>query len=198
MPKSLHFPLVVKPLYEDGSEGISNASLVKDIVELEERARMVFERWNQPVIAEEYIEGRELYVGVIGNRRLAVLPPRELYFGSSDEGGPVLATYRVKWNQEYQKKWNITFGFAKLDDSARDIIARACKKAYHILQVQDYGRIDVRLTPDNKVYILEVNPNPDIAYGEEVAEAAEKIGICYNDLIDRIVRFALRRYKLPV
>ncbi|MBD3320547.1 MAG: ATP-grasp domain-containing protein [Chitinivibrionales bacterium] len=197
VPGTLHFPLVVKPLYEDGSEGISNASLVKDCDELRERATLVFERWNQPVIAEEYINGRELYVGVLGNRRQKVLPPRELFFGNAETGGPVLATYRVKWNEDYQKKWNIKFGNAALGDPAKELIARSCKKAYHILQVLDYGRIDIRLTPDNKVYILEVNPNPDIAYGEEVAEAAEKAGICYNNLIDGIIRSAMKRYDLP-
>ncbi|MHC4706929.1 MAG: D-alanine--D-alanine ligase family protein [Planctomycetota bacterium] len=195
VPKNLRYPLVVKPAFEDSSEGISNASVVANEAALRERAQFVHERWEQPVIAEEYIEGRELYVTILGNKRLTVLPIRECSFDSDGSEGPILATYRVKWNEQYQKKWNIKFGFAELDPSVLRNIHRICKRVYRILQIRDYGRIDLRLTPDNKLVILEANPNPDIAYGEEVAEAAEKADIHYEDLIDHIIRFALRRYK---
>ena len=192
--KALKFPLVVKPLYEDGSEGISNASLVRDEPELGERASLIHERWKQPAIAEEYIAGRELYMGVLGNQRLTVLPPRELFFGNGDPGGPVLATYKVKWDKEYQERWKISFGFGELDADTFKKVARTCKRVYRLLQLQDFGRMDLRLTPEGQIAILEANPNPDIAYGEEVAEAAEKVGISYGELLDRIVRLALRRY----
>jgi len=195
VPKSLRYPLVVKPAFEDSSEGISNASLVANESALKERAQFVHERWNQAAIAEEYIEGRELYVSILGNKRLTVFPIRECLFNSSAGDGPHLATYRVKWNEQFRKKWNIKFGFAKLDPSAVKRITRVCKRVYRVLQIRDYGRIDLRLTPDNKLVILEANPNPDIAYGEEFAEAAEKGGISYEDLTDRILHLALRRYK---
>jgi D-alanine-D-alanine ligase len=193
--KTVRYPLVVKPALEDSSEGISNASLVNTSSELQERARFMHERWQQPAIAEEYIEGRELYVGILGNKRLTVLPPREFFFDSNGGAGPQLATYRVKWNEQYRKKWNIRFGFAELDQTTLRNVGHVCKKVFRVLQLRDYGRIDLRLTHDNKVIILEANPNPDLAYGEEVAEAAEHSGLSYEELIDCILHIALRRYK---
>jgi D-alanine-D-alanine ligase len=195
VPKHLRYPVVVKPVFEDGSEGIANASLVSDAAALRERAAFVRERWHQPVIAEEYIEGRELYVGVLGNKRLTVLPPRECFFNAEAGEGPVMLTYRCKWNNEYREKWKITFGGAEVDPLVLRNIERVCRRTYRVLQLQDYGRIDLRLAPDGRIVVLEANPNPDIAYGEEVAEAAEKIGMNYESLIDRIVRSALARYS---
>ncbi len=194
VPRAVRFPLVVKPALEDGSEGISNASLVWDEDALAERARFVHERWRQDAIAEEYIDGRELYVSIIGNKRLTVLPVRECYLQKHPEGGPYMATYRVKWDEAYRNKWHIEFGFADLDQKLHDHIARVCKKVYRLLHLQDYGRIDVRLTADEKIVVLEANPNPGLAYGEEVAESAEKAGLEYEQFIDRIIKTALRRF----
>ena len=194
IPKTLNFPLVVKPVLEDSSEGIANASIVENVEALKDRVQFVHERWEQGVIAEEYIEGRECYVGVLGNKQLRVLPIRECHFNFEGSDGPRLATYRVKWNAEYRKKWNITFGFADLEAPMVKKIERVCKKIFRILELRDYGRIDLRLTWDNKIYILEANANPDLAYGEEVAEAAEKAGITYQNLIKLIISYALRRY----
>jgi D-alanine-D-alanine ligase len=193
--KTIHYPLVVKPALEDSSEGISNASLVSNVAELQERTRYMHERWEQPAIAEEYIEGRELYVSVLGNKKLTVLPPRECFFDSDGGTGPQLATYRVKWNEQYRKKWNIRFDFAELDRTTMKNIGHVCKKVFRVLELRDYGRIDLRLTCNNKVVILEANPNPDLAYGEEVAEAAEYSGLSYEEFIDRIIHIALLRYK---
>jgi len=193
--KTVHYPLVVKPALEDGSEGISNASLVSDDTELQERVRFMHDRWEQPAIAEEYIKGRELYVGILGNKKLVVLPIRECHFDSSGKEGPQLATYRVKWDEEYRKKWNIKYDFAELDPVVEKNIGHVCKKVYRVLHLRDYGRIDLRLTHDNKVVILEANANPDLAYGEEVAEAAEKCGYSYEEFIDRVLNYALHRYK---
>jgi len=194
IPKTAPYPLVVKPALEDGSEGISNASLVGNETELKERSRYMHERWEQAAIAEEYIEGRELYVSILGNKKLTVLPIRECSFDYEGNEGPQLATYRVKWNEEYRKKWNITFGFAELDEGVVENIGHVCKKVYRILHLKDYGRIDLRLTPENKVVILEANPNPDLAYGEDVAEAADRYGLIYERLIGRIVSLARSRY----
>jgi D-alanine-D-alanine ligase len=195
IPKTLRYPLVVKPAFEDSSEGISNVSLVYNETSLQERAQFIHERWKQPAIAEEYIEGRELYASILGNKRLMVFPIRECFFEHNGDNSPVLLTYRVKWNEQYRRKWNINFGFAELEPSVLNNINRVCKKVYRILQIRDYGRIDLRLTADNKIVILEANPNPDLAYGEEVADAAEKAGISYDQLIDRILHLALRRYE---
>ena len=193
-PKNINFPLVVKPVLEDSSEGIANASIVENAEALIERVQFVHDRWEQGVIAEEYIEGRECYVGVLGNKQLRVLPIRECFFDFEGNDGPRLATYRVKWNAEYRKKWNISFGFADIEAPIVKKIERACKKIFKILQLRDYGRIDLGLTPENEIYILEANANPDLAYGEEVAEAADKAGISYQNLIKQIINYALRRY----
>jgi len=195
VPKSFRFPLVVKPTFEDSSEGISNASLVANESALKERAKFVHEHWQQAAIAEEYIPGRELYVSIIGNKKLVTLPIRECLFDSTLPEAPHLATYRVKWNEKFRKKWNIEFGFASLDPSIVKNIERTCRRIYRLLQIRDYGRIDLRLTPENKLVILEANPNPDIASGEDVAEAAKKTGISYEKLIERILHIALRRYE---
>lgn len=191
--KKLHFPLVVKPALEDSSEGISNASIVWKEDALRERVRFVHERWKQAAIAEEYIEGQELYVSILGNKRLRVLPIRECFFSPEDNKGPCLATYRVKWNAKYREKWDIKFGFAELETQLTKKIERICKKVYRVLQLRDYGRIDIRLTSDKKIFILEANSNPDLAYGEDVADSAEKCGISYENLIKRIVNIATRR-----
>ncbi len=193
IPADLRFPLVVKPVYEDGSVGISNASLVRTPEALRERAKMVHERWRQPAIAEEYIEGRELYVTVLGNERRHVLPPREIFLGTDNGDGPLMATYRVKWDPVYQDKWNIRFGFAEIDELLMTRLERLCKRTCRHLHLRDYARIDLRITPDGRIYILEVNPNPDIAYGEEVAESAERAGITYARLLQKIVHMTMQR-----
>jgi len=194
VPKFFHFPLVVKPAFEDSSEGISNASKVDNEEALRERVQFIHQRWEQDAIAEEYVEGRELYVSILGNSKLLVLPIRQCHFNFNASEGPCLATYRVKWNEEYRKKWNIEYGFAELDSQTVKNIERTCKKVYRVLQLKDYARVDLRLTPDNKIVILEANSNPGLAYGEDVAEAAKKYGICYEDLIKRIISISLQRY----
>jgi D-alanine-D-alanine ligase len=191
--KSIRFPLVVKPALADGSEGISNASLVNTPDALTDRAIFIHDGWQQDAIAEEYIEGRELYVTVLGNKRLKVCPPRECLFDFDQEQGPSLATYRVKWNDEYREKWGIHFGYAEMDPEVMKHIEKVCKRAFRVLHLRDYARIDLRLTPAGKIVILEANPNPDLAWGEEVAEAAQYAGMDYNQLIDFILRQTLKR-----
>ena len=195
VPKAIRYPLVVKPAFEDSSEGISNASVVADESALAERAEFVHGHWQQDAIAEEYIEGRELYVTLLGNKKLTVFPIRECCFESDTDSGPHLATYRVKWNQQYREKHNIRFDFAKLEPDVAETVGRACKRVFNVLQIHDYGRIDLRLAPDNRLVILEANPNPDLAREEDVAEAAKKGGVGYEDLIARILSLALLRYS---
>ena len=194
-PRRIQYPLIVKPVYEDASDGISMASIVRNDDELAQRARMVHERFQQVAIAEEYVAGRELYISILGNRRLSALPAREIRFGANGQGGPEIATSRVKWDNDYRDKWKIEYCLAELPQPLAARVGRICKKVYRLLQLRDFGRIDLRLTDDGKIVILEVNHNPDIAYGEEVAEAAAKVGISYDRLIDRIVWLAMRRYE---
>jgi len=193
--KRMPFPLMVKPAMEDGSDGISLASIVKDEEELQTRIKMIHERMNQPALCEEYIEGRELYVGITGNERLTAYPAREIRFGKTEEGGPQIATARVKWDEAYRKKWAIEYVHADLPPQQEQLVARVSKRIYRALQIRDYGRIDLRLTANGEVVFIEANPNPNLAEGEDLAEAAEKSGLGHNALIDRIIKLALQRYR---
>ena len=192
-PSELRFPLIVKPLLEDASVGISQASVVEDDEGRGARVKFIHEKFRQAAIVEELIEGRELYVGLIGNSTLQVLPIVELTFGESD-GEHRIATYKAKWDEEYRKRKKIKNIFAKgLSDDVAAKIADICTTAFHALWLQDYGRGDLRLTHDDEVYVLEVNPNPFLAYENEMADAAEKAGLGYNDFIQRIVDEAMAR-----
>lgn len=190
---TVRFPLIVKPAWEDGSDGISLSSVVDNSADLEARIRMIHDRMKQPAICEQFIEGRELYVGVIGNERRTAFPAREIRFGQDGSGGPTIATSKVKWDDAYRDKWGITYAHADLPEAVERKVAATSKKIMQVLQMRDYGRVDLRLTPEGRVVFLEANANPNIAAGEDVAEAAEHAGIGHTDLIDRIVQVALRR-----
>lgn len=192
-PSTLRFPLIVKPLLEDASVGIAQASVVGDDASLEERVGFIHEKYQQAAIAEELIPGRELYVGLMGNDKLEVLPIVELHFGKLSKAERRIATYKAKWDEEYRERHHIRSGFARLNEGIRAKIRSVCETAFHALWLQDYGRLDVRLTHDQEVYVLEVNPNPFIAYGHEFANAAEKAGMNYRVFIQRIVDEAMRR-----
>ena len=193
-PSELRFPLIVKPLLEDASVGIAQASVVENDDTLVQRVEFIHEKYRQAAIVEELVEGRELYVGLIGNDKLEVLPLTEMTFGEPDDGEHRIATYKAKWDEEYRKRKKIKNVFAKgLSDELTAKIAEICTTAFHALWLQDYGRVDVRLAHDDEVYVLEVNPNPFIAYEHEMANAAEKAGLKYNDFIQRIVDEAVAR-----
>ncbi len=197
-PSELRFPLIVKPLLEDASVGIAQASVVEDDEELAERVRFIHEKFRQAAIVEELIEGRELYVGLIGNDQVEVLPIVEMTFGEPETGEHRIATYKAKWDEDYRKRKRIRNVFARgLSEAVTAKIGDICTTAFHALWLQDYGRIDLRLTHDDEVYVLEVNPNPFLAYEHELANAAEKAGMDYNDFIQRIVDEAMTRDHLP-
>lgn len=194
LPKTIKLPCVVKPLAEEASRGISNASIVDDEKSFIERVKMIHDSMKMDAIAEEYVEGRELYVGIIGDQRLRVLPPREMTFGQRAEDEPRIATYKAKWDDAYRKRWGIKNDFAdKLDDKLQERIDDVCKRAYRALNIRSYARFDLRVTPAGQVYVIEPNVNPCIARDDEIAQAAEKVGIRYPALIRMIVRQALRR-----
>jgi D-alanine-D-alanine ligase len=191
-PKRLEFPLFVKSLTEEGSVGIAQASLVQDDAQLAERVRFIHESLATDAIAEHFIDGRELYVGVIGNRRLQTLPVWELTSTRSAEGAPLIATAKTKWDVEYQKKAGIKYARAdELPDGVQAKIDRLCKRAYRNLNLTGYARMDLRLTPEGKLYLLEANPNPNLSHGDEFAESAEMVGIGYPALLERIVNLGL-------
>ncbi|HEX7045503.1 MAG TPA: ATP-grasp domain-containing protein [Burkholderiales bacterium] len=192
--RRLRFPVIVKSLMEEGSVGIARASVVENESELLERVALIHARFQGDAIAEEYIDGRELYVTVLGNQRLEILPIRELVFGEVPDGEPKVATYRVKWNEDYRKRWGISYQFARsLPEGMEDRIARLCKRIYRVLDMNGYARIDLRLTPDNELYVLEANPNPGIARDEDATLSAIKAGMSYEEFIHRLLRLGLAR-----
>jgi D-alanine-D-alanine ligase len=183
------YPAFIKPLALEASEGIAQGSLVEDEKRALERIRYINEKLGVDAIIEEYIDGRELYVGILGNERLIAFPPRELFFHQVPEGEPKFATFRAKWDDEYRKKWGIDTGPAKgISPEVERRILELCKKIYRLLQMRGYGRIDLRLTDTGEIVFIEANPNPSIAREDDFAQSAEKAGVDYDELIGRILR----------
>lgn len=190
--RKLPYPMIVKSLIEEGSVGIAQASYVENEQQLRERVAVLHDMTKGDAIAEQYIDGRELYITVLGNSRLEVLPFRELVFDKVDDGLPRIATYKVKWDYKYRDRWGIDYQFARnLPAGIPERLIRVCKRIYRVLDLSGYARIDLRLTSEGKIYILEANPNPAIAGNDESAFAAEKAGISYEQLIQRILNFGL-------
>ncbi len=197
-PRRLRFPLFVKSLVEEASLGISRASLVEDDEKLRERVTFIHQRVGTDAIVEQYIEGRELYTGVVGNLRLQVFPIWELLFTQMPEDAPRIATRKVKWDFAYQKKWGIKSQEAEdLPEGMADKIRHISKRIYRLLGLNGYARMDMRLSNDGELFVLEANPNPQLAYGEDFAESAEKAGIDYPELLQRILNLGLRRGARP-
>jgi D-alanine-D-alanine ligase len=197
-PPPLDFPLIVKPLAADASAGIAQASVVSDLQALAERVAFVHERFRQPAIVEQFISGRELYAGMLGNdERLQVLPLTELVFDKEKtEPEQRIATQAAKWMDDYRKRKGIRTVFARpVSAVARERIETACRTACRAHWLRDYARIDLRLTDDDEVWVLEANANPFISKGHEMADAAAKAGFPYPQFIDRIVSEALARYQ---
>ena len=192
-PPRLRFPILVKPLKEEASIGISQASLVENDDQFKERVQFIHEKYDHDVIAEEYIEGRELYVSTLGNHRLQVFPIRELLFKEVPPDEPKIATYRAKWDEEYRKRWGLQNQFAEgLDPALATDIQERCKRIYHLLTIDGYARLDLRVTANNEVYFIEANPNPILAEDEDFAQSAMKSGLTYPQLIERIIGLGLK------
>jgi D-alanine-D-alanine ligase len=191
--KQLKFPILVKPVKEEASYGISQASFVETDEQFRERVAFIHEKHDSDVIAEEYIEGRELYVSLMGNVRLSVFPIRELVFREVPPNEPKIATYKAKWDEEYRKRWGLQNQFPEdLDPACVTEIEETCKRIYRLLTIDGYARIDLRLTADNKLYFIEANPNPILAEDEDFALSAGKAGLAYPQLIDRIIRQGMK------
>jgi D-alanine-D-alanine ligase len=195
-PKQLKFPILVKPVKEEASYGISQASFVQNEEQFRERVAFIHEKHNSDAIAEEYIEGREFYVSLMGNARLTVFPIRELVFREVPPNEPKIATYSAKWDEEYRKRWGLENKFVEdLDPAVVTDIQQTCKDIYRLLTIDGYARIDLRLTSENKLYFIEANPNPILADDEDFALAGAKAGLPYPDLIERIVRLGIRSIR---
>ena len=192
-PRGLGFPLIVKSLLEQASLGISQASVVDSDDKLQERVAFIHERLQTDAIAESFIEGREIYVGVMGNDKLEVLPPWELLFTKDDSDAPLIATARAKWDLEYQKKKGIVSQQAKnLPAGFHERANTLCKRIYRMLGLSGFARLDFRLDAEGKLYFLEANPNPQIAADEDFALSAQAAGYPYDDLIQKLLLLGLR------
>jgi D-alanine-D-alanine ligase len=192
-PKRLAFPLIVKSLTQEASIGISQASVVETDEKFKERVTFIHESIGTTAIAEQYIEGRELYVGILGNQALQALPVWELFFTNMPEGSKRIATDRVKWSVKYQKKYGVDSGPAKdLPEGVAERIQHVCKRSYRALELSGYARIDLRLDEAGHVWLLEANPNPQIARGEDFAESAAKVGLNYDAVLQRIINLGMR------
>ena len=191
LSKRLHFPLIVKSLFWEASTGISQASVVENSDQLARRVEFIHDSLGTAIV-EQFIDGRELYVAVLGNERLDVFPVWEMSFAQMPDNRWRIATERVKWSTKYQKRHGIVTSAAQLDDLVADHIQRIAKRTCRALDLNGYARIDLRLDAEGRMYVLEANPNPNLAYGEDFAESAEKHGISYERLLERILALGLR------
>jgi D-alanine-D-alanine ligase len=188
LPRKIKYPLFVKSTTEDASLGISQASIVNDKGQLKQRIEFVHDQVQSDALVEEYIEGRELYVGVMGNDRLTRLPIWEMVFGSVSDSGAGIATRRVKWDKKYQKRHGITTNEAK--DLPPAVVARRDKlsrRIYRCLGLSGCARLDYRVTADGQIYVLEANPNPNLAAEEDFAQSALAAGVSYPELLEKLL-----------
>jgi D-alanine-D-alanine ligase len=187
----LTFPLFVKSLTDEGSEGVSQASLVRDQDKLLERIAFIHEKTNSPALVEEFIEGREIYVGVFGNEQLTALPPWELTMKKRRKNTPMIATDKAKWDPAYQRRVGVRSGPAKLDAALAREIEHTSKRIYRLLGLSGYARLDYRLTDQRRLFLLEANPNPQIARKEDFADSAKYAGINYEELLQKLITLGL-------
>jgi D-alanine-D-alanine ligase len=193
-PSDLRYPLIVKPLDEDASVGIAQASVVRDDEALKDRVVFIHDRFKTDAIVEEFIAGRELYIGVMGGDPPVALPPIEMVFGNESTAEARIATFKAKWSVRYRESKGIQNEIAvNLSPDVRQRLADVALRAYHAAGLRDYGRIDVRLAHDDAIYVVEANPNPYLAEGEDLAWAAEEGGHLYPEFIERIAEMAMLR-----
>src|SRR5687768_3766115 len=187
LPKRLQYPLIVKSLTYESSTGISQASVVVNDEQLAKRVQFIHDTIMTPAIIEEFIDGRELYCGVLGNDRLQTFPVWEMSFAKMPDNNWRIATERVKWSVKYQKKHGIDTALAGLPDEQAAKIQHLSKRVYRALDLSGYARIDLRMKENGEVFVIEANPNPQLAQGEDFAESAKRAGVAYAKLIERII-----------
>lgn len=196
-PRSLAYPMFVKSAAEHSSTGIAQASVVHDEASLSERVGFVHEHVGTDAIVEEYVEGRELNVSVLGNLRLRTFPAWELRFTKLPEGSEPIATSKVKWDLKYQERIGIENGPAQdLPDETRERLRKLARRVYRVLGLSGFARVDFRLAPDGRIVVLEANPNPDLCHDEDFADSARADGLEYPELLQRLLGLGLR-YAAP-
>jgi len=192
IPRKIHYPLFVKSLIEESSLGITQDSIVYNDKELTERIEYFAEKVGSDVIAESYVDGREFYVSIMGNHRLEVLPPWELFFNNLPKRAPRIATRKVKWDSRYRKKYGIDSGIAKdLEKNLLDKLQQVAKRTYRALELSGYARIDLRMDKNNFIYVIEANPNPDIGLEDEFSDSAKVVGYSFSAFLNRILSLGL-------
>lgn len=194
----LRYPLIVKPAREDASAGVARESVVHDHASLLERARYVEQEFGPPTLVEEFIEGRELHAAVWGNDPPELLPIIEFDFSDLPPDQPNIISFDAKWNplkEEYHRVFTVCP--ARLSRRAQRRVERAALAAYRVTGCRDYARLDLRLTPDDHPFVLEVNPNPDLTEGVSFMESAEQAGYDFADALRLIVELALARTPIP-
>jgi D-alanine-D-alanine ligase len=193
LPTRMHYPVIVKSLTQEASIGISQASVVDDERRLMERVQFIHDSIGTDAIVEQYIEGRELYCCIVGNERLRVFPIWEMYFEKMTDRHHRIATARVKWSSKYQEKAGIMTGAAEpLPGDVAERLPVICKRVYRSLMLSGYARIDMRLDGAGRVWVIEANPNPQIADGEDFARSADMADVTYPQLMQRILMTGLR------
>ena len=191
-PKKVKLPLIIKPLCEEASRGISQASVVDSDKALKERVEFIHQKMGMDAIGEEYVEGREFYVSLMGHRRIRSFPIREMKFGQVPEDESRIATYKGKWDDNYRKKWGIKNVFAgRLPEGWEGKIIDICKRAHRSLNLKCYTRVDVRVTNEGQIYVIEVNANPNLEREDEFANSADKAGVPFESLVQKIINLAL-------
>ena len=190
----LKFPVIVKPSLEDASVGIDNGSVVDNFAALKKRVRFIFQNFDQPALVDEYIEGRELNVALIGNRRPIILPISEIDFSGLPSDLPRIVTYAAKW-MEGTDEYKGTVGVcpAQLPADVEKQAKEIALLAYRVMGCRDYARVDMRLDKNNNLYVIEVNPNPDISDDAGFARSCRAYGFSFDEIINKIVEYALER-----
>jgi D-alanine-D-alanine ligase len=193
----LHLPVIVKPLERDGSVGIGPEALVHSVTEMMERVLFIYQKVQDSALVEEYIEGREFFVGVLGNRESVAFPPVEMDFSGLPEGAPRVLDYKAKWDQGSAEFKGTRAVVPKLAEDLQARLQKAALAACRAVLVRDYARVDLRVTDAQEVYVLEVNANCDLGSASEFATGAQASGLAYTSLINRIAELAVERRRLP-
>ena len=197
VPRRLEFPLFVKSRSEHSSTGIAQASVVRDLEQLQERVEFIHRNVGTAALCEEYIEGRELTIGVLGNKRLETGPVFELHMEKLPEGAANIVTSRLKWDLAYQKRLGLRSAIAEdLPEGKVREISQLARRIYRALGLSGFARIDMRLDDEGRIWILEANPNPDISFGEDFAESFEQLGYSYPQLLQKLLNLG-QRYEAP-
>lgn len=191
---ALHFPVIIKPPQEDASIGITSSAVVRNLNELLARMDELQREHRGPILVERFIEGREFYVGILGNEDAEALPPAELDMSGFPEGVPQVATWAAKWDEGAEEATGPAVFPEDLDPELERRMLQVAVQAFRALRLRDYARVDIRLDESGEPYVLEVNPNCYLARGEVFAEEALRIGLSYEALIGRIVELAASRY----